>query len=187
MKYKVMIGDQPYRVAMSDGEFYRIEHDKDIIIYTVDEDEQVIHARIENPSQHTLYLISQGRCFLGINQKMTHKWSFYGNPGYGRTHIYRLGQRQRHPYWTKRDYFVKVTSLDDIQIPYATDDVAYKSIWYLNEVADYFEEPERFNYYITFKPILVSGAARNNNIYITYPNTRVYSTNSKETTLIIER
>ena len=64
MKYKVMIGDQPYRVAMCDGEFYKVEYDKDVIVYTVDMENQVINARIENPSQHTLYLINQGRCYL---------------------------------------------------------------------------------------------------------------------------
>ena len=68
-----MIGDKLYKITMSDGFDYRPKEDKDIIIYTVDEENQVINARIENPSQHTLYLISQGRCYLGINRKMTHK------------------------------------------------------------------------------------------------------------------
>ena len=89
MNYKVMIGDQLYKIAMSSGEFYKTEYDRDVIVYTVDEDELVIHARIENPSEHTLYLISQGRCYLWLDTKMTRKWNRYR--GY-----YSEGPDQRH-------------------------------------------------------------------------------------------
>ena len=83
MKYKVMINGQAYKISMSDEADYVPKDDKDVIIYTIDEDNQVIHARIENPSQHTLYLINQGRCFVTINCRNFIGHSGVGYHGYG--------------------------------------------------------------------------------------------------------
>lgn len=57
---------------------------EDTITYSVNLQDNTIHARIANPSQHTLYLISQGRCYLWLDTKMTKKWSRYrGTYTYG--------------------------------------------------------------------------------------------------------
>lgn len=50
MKYKILINGQPYKVSMSDTEDYVPNAGQDIIIYTIDEENQIIHAHIENPS-----------------------------------------------------------------------------------------------------------------------------------------
>lgn len=188
-RYYILSNGQKYKVSMSDITDYTImdKPAEDIIHYTVNVSKNTISAQIINPSQHTLYLISQGRCFLGINKKMTHKWCFYGNPGYGKETIYRLGQRERHPYWAKSDTFVKIKDVNDITISFNIGDIDYQDISYLNDVSDYYKDPQRENYYIIFKPILISAVPIKNRIYIRNPNARVYSTNSQETTLTYNR
>lgn len=189
MKYKVYFkGDAVQTYFKEDNciwDLYDIP--EDTIVYTVNTSNNTINAKIVKPSQHTLYLISQGRCYLGINQKMTHKWCFYGSPAYGRETIYRLGQRKRHPYWAKASTFIKITDVNNITISFNTGEGQYQDIGYLNSASDYYKDPQRGSYYITFKPILVSANINNNWIKWKYPNTRVYSTKSNETTLTYNR
>lgn len=72
MRYKIYYkGDAVQAISKNDKCIPMFE--KDIIIYTVDANTGIIYAKIANPSQHTMHLISQGRCFLGLNKKMTHE------------------------------------------------------------------------------------------------------------------
>ena len=83
-KYYILSNGQKYKVSMSDVTDYTTMDSlptEDIIHYTVNLDEGewegTISAWIENPSQHTLYLIEQGRCFITVNVRGFHTRSPY--------------------------------------------------------------------------------------------------------------
>ena len=85
MRYKIVINNKPYKVYFSDVKNYYVKGEKfseDVIHYTIElnegDSQGIIYARIENPSQHTRYLISQGRCFITINCR-----NFIGHSGVG--------------------------------------------------------------------------------------------------------
>lgn len=192
MKYKVLINGQLYKVAMSDITDYVVKEDKDVIVYTVDEDNQEIHARIMNPSQHTLYLIEQGKCFLWLDTKMTKKWSKYrGTYTCGpctRTNWKRGLQRIYHPYWAKTlTHYAQVTDINNIVLDFPIDDYSYHNVWFLNYVADYCQDPPRTEYYFDIKPILVSVGNPDRDIWVTLPNIRSYQTHSRVTRITIQR
>lgn len=151
MKYKVMIDGQPYNVYFSDVNDYYLKDEnpsEDIIHYSIelnDGDSQgTIYAHIENPSQHTKYLISQGRCFITINCRnfighsgvgyhIARQWDSNDprktNPNWwGMSHLSGLGRGSYrfHKKWslcTQKDsllnsyHIIKVTDTTDIEIP----------------------------------------------------------------------
>lgn len=79
-------------------EEFMVTEQQDRISFTVDEDNCTITAKIENPSDHTKYLISQGRCYIAVNCRAGGKrGKIYtqNNPRHG---LGRVGYRF-HPYW----------------------------------------------------------------------------------------
>ena len=196
-RYTVFINGQRYRISMSDVSDYYYQDEnpiEDIIHYEVEWEEGdsngTIYAWIENPSQHTLHLIEQGRCYLCLNKKMTHKWSRYRGrnsygPDYSRFGWQRGLQRQNHPYWKAGTVFVPITDVENIVLSFPADEWNYSNVWYLNDVSNYFEDPLRTEYYIEFKPILVSTGIHEP--YQCSPCVRPYQTKTKVTRLTIQR
>jgi len=64
MKYKVMVGDQCYRIAMSDGSDYKPEEDKDIITFSVEDG--ILSYSLSNLSARTKYLLDNHILGLGV-------------------------------------------------------------------------------------------------------------------------
>ena len=199
MKYKILINGQEYKVSMSDANDYIVANEsepiEDIIDYWVDEENLKIHASIRNPSQHTLYLISQGRCYLWLDTRMTRKIPKYrGTYTYGpgsRTNWKRGLQRKYHPYWVKTDYGyrVQINDMNNIILPFSTGEGMNLNVYQLNYVSDEIQDPIRTEYYLLFKPILVSVGIHFDSEYTPacIPNVRSYQTHSKVTKLTIQR
>lgn len=81
----------------------------DEVVLRFDEDEQKFYARIVNPSQHTQYLLSQGRLAIALCKLNTGASTRKAHVWWGRyTHL------QYHPRWSRcRDWVTKVTSFNN--------------------------------------------------------------------------
>lgn len=73
MSYKVYNKGTEYIAYTSAAKCDMRAQDHDIVVYSIDQyyGDIRITARIERPSAHTLYLISQGRCYLDFDYRVT--------------------------------------------------------------------------------------------------------------------
>jgi len=189
-KYKVMIGSQKYTISLSDVTDYEPIDEypaEDAIKYTVEFDDDwngTIYAHIERPSQHTLYLISQDRCYITINCRNFRGHGPVGNHMYdwsaGQEHTSGRGRGAYyfHKHWStcldsssllNNDIPIKVTDVDNIEIPFHYQISKHHEQWgdyywstnvhgysSLEHYSDYYGEPERDSFYFDFRLALLS-------------------------------
>jgi len=105
MGYKVYNGGTEYIAYTSSGKSDMYAQDHDIVVYSINQSygDITITARIERPSAHTLYLISQGRCYLDFDYRVT--------AGSYRNHAGKYGKQWRRCLWA-----TKVTNPNSITI-----------------------------------------------------------------------
>lgn len=177
---------------------------EDVIHYTINLNEGAkegtITARIENPSQHTLYLIEQGRCFITINCK-----NFIGHSGIG-YHSYSpengiahksglgRGSYRFHKHWSictnvgslLNNYApIKVTDPTNIEIPIhfqlsqnQWDFKNVKGYCALQCHSDKYSEPYRNEFYFDIRLALLTACQIDTSQWADNSRMRVYQTHS---------
>ena len=179
-KYYILSNGHKYRVSMSDATDYTMMDNlptEDIIHYTVNLDEGeregTISAWIENPSQHTLYLIEQGRCSIAINYKRVKPNSAIGYHCYywdseirrNIAHSSGLGRgRYRfHRHWSlASNRAIKVVDYTNIEIPFTYSNSWGNVInflncnWYLKWWSEHYQNPELDEFYFDIRLSLLS-------------------------------
>ena len=208
-KYKILVNGQQYKISMSDVTDYYAAHEsgptEDIIHYSIEIDEDnphqgTIYAEIENPSQHTLYLIEHDRCYIAINCRNYHGHGPEGNHMFGTSHrkviahSSGLGRSSYrfHKHWSicGEDGWLSISSeltpvqnYQDIEIP-----IKFNNSWgnvggysRLFDWASTYKNPERKTFTFNIRLALLSYQRPREWDWPNHQMMRVYQSKSKVT------
>lgn len=220
-RYTVFINGQRYRISMSDVSDYYYQDEspmEDIIHYEVELEEGewngTIYAWIENPSQHTLHLIEQNRCFITLNCRnfkghgprgyhMYGKWDpedprkkpewndMSHSSGLGRG-SYRFHKKWSvcHDNWSllNSSRMIQVIDPNDIEIPIYFNPSHINLAGYRNVryYSETYKNPYLYSYYFDFRLALLTACQQDTSRWLDTANCRVYQTQSKITRLTFE-